>query len=98
MAEAHRRATRAHRERAEKRGLVRLEVRVDAADGRLLREVVGRLRGDAATAELLRNDLRRLLAGSSERNLLDELACDLPDDVVDEALARPLDVGRAVEL
>lgn len=98
MAEAQRRATRAHRERAEKRGLVRVEVRVDAVDGPLLREVAGRLRDDAPAAGRLREDLRRLLAGSAEPTLLDALACDLPDELVDEALARPRDVGRKVEL
>ena len=98
MAEAQRRATRAHRERAEKRGLVRVEVRVDAVDSPLLREVAERLRDDGESAGRLRDDLRRLLAGADERSLLDELACDLPDEVVDDALARPRDLGRAVEL
>ena len=98
MAEAHRRATRAHRERADKRGLVRVEVQVDAADGPLLREVASRLRGDAEAAGLLREDLRRLLAGSGEQSLLDDLACGLPDEVVEEALARPRDLGRVIEL
>lgn len=98
MAEAQRHATRAHRERTKKRGLVRLEVRVDAVDGPLLREVAGRLRDDAEAAGRLREELRRLLAGSAERTLLDELACELPDEVLDEALARPRDVGRRVEI
>ena len=98
MAEAQRRATRAHRERTKRRGLVRVEVRVDAVDGPLLREVAGRLRDDADAAGRLREDLRRLLAGSTKRTLLDELACELPDELVDEALARPRDLGRKVEL
>ena len=98
VAEAQRRANRAHRERTKRRGLVRVEVRVDAVDGALLREVAGRLRDDADAAGRLREDLRRLLAGSAERTLLDDLACDLPDELVDEALARPCDVGRKVDL
>jgi hypothetical protein len=95
---AQKQATRAHRQRAQRRGLVRVEVTVDVADRALVREVAGRLRDDAEQAHHLRDALRRLLTGHEERNLLDELACELPDEVVDEALARPRDLGRAVEL
>ena len=98
MSTAQKRATHAHRQRAERRGLVRVEVTVEAADRALVREVAGCLRDDAETASRLRDALRRLLSGGEERTLLDELACELPDEVVDEALARPQDAGRPVEL
>ena len=45
----------------------------------------------ATRAHRERTRKRRLLAGSTERMLLDDLACDLPDELVDEALTRPRD-------
>ncbi len=98
MSTAQKRATRAHRQRAERRGLVRVEVTVDVADRALVREVAGRLRDDAEKAHALRDALHRLLTGEQDRSLLDDLACELPDELVDEALARPRDLGRPVEL
>jgi len=95
---AQKRATHAHRQRAERRGLVRVEVTVAVADRDLVREVAGCLRDDAEKAHQLRDALRRLLNRQEEHDLLDELACELPDEVVDEALARPRDLGRPVEL
>lgn len=98
MNTAQKRATRAHRQRAEQRGLVRVEVTVEVADRALVREVAGCLRDDAEKAPQLRDALRHLLNRQEELNLLDELACELPDEVVDEALGRPVDLGRPVEL
>ena len=42
--------------------------------------------------------MREALQPASGRTLLDRLACDLPEEVVDEALARLCDLGRAVPL
>ena len=98
MSTAQKQATDAHRQRAQRRGLVRVEVTVDVADRALVREVAGRLRDNAEQVHQLRDALRRLLTGQEDRNLIDELACELPDEMVDEALTRPRDLGRTVEL
>ena len=88
----------ADRSRARQHRLVRLGVRVPEGDAPLLRDIAVALRGDPAWASVIRVRMREALQPASGRTLLDLLACDLPDEVVDEALARPCDLGREVPL
>jgi hypothetical protein len=84
---------RAHQKQ---QGLVRVEVVARAGDAALLREVASELRSGQRRATEVRALLRRSLRPTG--SLLELLAMDLPDEVVDRALARPKDRGREVEL
>jgi hypothetical protein len=96
MKRAQRNAVRSHRRQQKAKGLVRVEVQAPATDAALIREVAAELRSGSRRAAEVRSLLRRSLR--PEKNLLQLLALDLPDDVVDRALARPKDRGREVEL
>ena len=85
-----------HRRHQKAKGLVRVEVQAPAADTALIREVAAALRTGARRAAQVRSLLRRSLR--PQKSLLELLALDLPDDVMDEALARPKVRGRDVEL
>ena len=89
MPPVRRDAVRADRSHARYHRVVRLEVRVPEGDAPLLRDLAAALRGDPARAPEVRARVREALQPASGRTLLDLLACDLPDEVVDEALARP---------
>ncbi len=87
-------AVRNHRDRQRKRGIARVEVQVPECDVPLVREIAGALRGDPERAQRTRAALQRALRPQASESLLDLLACDLPDEVVEEALERPRDLGR----
>ena len=89
-------AVRSHRRHQKAKGLVRVEVQAPATDAGLIREVAAELRSGSRRAAEVRSLLRRSLR--PEKSLVELLALDLPDDVVDRALARPKDRGRDVEL
>lgn len=74
-----------------------MEVLAPETDGAMIREVAAVLRSGTEQADELRAKLREALAPEGG-SLIDLLACDLPDSVVDEALARPRDRGRKVSL
>jgi len=97
MSTAQHKALVRHRRRQRARGLVRVEVEAPATDAPLIREVAAALRGDPERARGLRDQLREGLR-PGERSILDLLACDLPDDVVDAVLTRPHDFPREVDL
>jgi hypothetical protein len=79
-----------------KQGFVRVEVVARAGDAALLREVALELRSGQRRATEVRALLRRSLRPTE--SLLELLAMDLPDEVVDRALARSKDRSREVEL
>jgi hypothetical protein len=93
-----RKAVIAHWTRRKDRGIVRLEVQAPASDAGLIRALGAALRGDEQRARELRAVLRSALRPEGNGTLLDLLACDISDELVDEALARPRDVGRAPDL
>ena len=90
-----RKAVIAHRTRRKDRGIVRLEVRAPASDAGLVRALVAALHGDEQRARELRAVLRSALRPEGDASLLDLLACDIGDELIAEALARPLDDGRS---
>ena len=73
-----------------------MEVQAPAADTTLIREVAAALRTGSRRAAQIRSLLRSSLR--PRRSLLELLALDLPDSVMDEALARPKVRGRDVDL
>jgi hypothetical protein len=83
-----------HRQRA--KGLVRVEVEASRTDASLLREVAAALRSGERRANALRSLLRKSLR--PQQGFLELLALDLPDAVVDSALARPRSLPRKVKL
>lgn len=95
MNQKHSRLQR-HRRRQAARGLVRVEVQVAEGDAPLVREVAAALRAGSRRAGRARSALRRAL--HSPEGFLELLRLDLPDDVVELALARPRDRGREVRL
>jgi hypothetical protein len=97
MGHAQRKALRGHRQRQRRKGLARVEVLAPETDGAMLREVAAVLRSGTEQADELRAKLREVLSPVGE-SLIDLLACDLADSVVDQALARPRDRGRKVAL
>ena len=76
--------------------MVRVEVKAAATDAALIREVAETLCRGSRRAKELRSLLR--LTMRPQKSLLDLLAIDLPDEVVDRALARPVDRPRDVDL
>lgn len=88
------RAVRNHRDRQRKRGIARVELQVPECDAPLLREIAGALREDPERAQRTRAALQQALGPAASESLLELLACDLPDEVVEEALERPRDLGR----
>lgn len=97
---AQRKAVERHRRRRRALGVVRVEVQAPRPDAQLIRDLAAALRGEPARANALRARLRAGLkpAPRKDRGLLAVLACDLPDEVFDWALARTPDYGRDVEL
>jgi hypothetical protein len=92
-------AVLAHRRRQAERGVVRLELQASAADDvGQLRALTAALRAGGPNAERLRSIVRNALEPPPAESLLELLACDLDDALVDEVLARPSDVGRNVDL
>lgn len=98
MTSAQRKAVRTHRDRQRRRGVARVEVQAPVGDAPLIRELAAALRGEPARAGRVRAQLREALRPPSKRSLLDLLACDLPDELVEEALERPRDLGRDIRL
>ncbi len=96
MKKAQRKALQSHRKHQKAQGLVRVEVQAPATDVAMIRDVVKELRKGSRRAGEVRSLLRRALM--PEKSLLELLAIDLPDEVVESALARPVDRGRKVTL
>lgn len=96
MKKAQRNAVRTHRRQQKAKGLVRVEVQAPASDAALLREVAAELRSGSRRASQVRSLLRRSMM--PEKSLLELLTLDIPDALVDRALARPKDRGRDIEL
>ena len=96
MTKTQRKALKKHRGQQKDKGLVRVEVQTPATDVALIREVAATLRSGSRRAAEVRSMLRRSLR--PPKSLIELLAMDLPDDVVDAALARPADRGRKVDL
>ncbi len=84
-----------HRARLKRRGLVRVEVQVSAADADLIRRTARSLRGDTRAAARLRAQLFRLV-GVSPTSGLKELLAAAPLEGIE--LTRVRDHGRDVEL
>lgn len=84
-----------HRARLKRRGLVRVEVQVSAADADLIRRTARSLRGDTRAAARLRVQLLRLV-GVSPTSGLKELLAAAPLEGIE--LTRVQDHGRDVEL
>jgi hypothetical protein len=97
MTSSQRRALQRHRQRQRARALARVEVQAPVTDVPLLREVAATLRGEIRRATEVRARIRAALEPRGD-TLLDRLRCELPDDVVDEVLARSTDRGRPVKL
>lgn len=98
MKKSARRSLTSHRRQQKARGLVRVEVQAPASDAGLIREVAAELRSGTRRAAEVRSLLRRSL--HPRKSLRELLAMDLavPDEAFDEAVARPRDRGREVEL
>lgn len=75
---AQRRASAAHRRRASKRGLVRIELQVPESDAHLLKELAAQLRGPTSAAKSARNGVRSLLS-RPVTTAFDMFASDLTD-------------------
>jgi hypothetical protein len=98
MRQAQRKAMRGHRQRRRRKGFARVEVLAPETDAATLREVAAVLRSGTEQADELRAKIREALA-PRESSLIDLLACELPDSIVDKALARRDDRrGRKVTL
>ena len=102
MESTQRNAVRAYRRRRKAVGVVRVEVQAPEGDAPLIRSLAAALRDNSDTAARVRAQVRSALQLPDKPSLLEMLACDLPgelpDDVVDEALERPRDFGRDVDL
>ena len=96
MTKTQRRAVSNHRKHQKAKGLIRVEVQEPASDVALIREVAATLRSGSRRASEVRSLLRASLRPT--KSLMEALALDLPDDVLDAALARPQDRGRKVDL
>jgi hypothetical protein len=75
---AQRKASAAHRRRASKRGLVRIELQIPESDVYLLRELAAQLRGETGKAKLARYGIRALLSKPAS-TAFDMFASDLTD-------------------
>jgi hypothetical protein len=87
---------RIHRKQQKARGLVRVEVQAPVSDVKLIRQVAATLRSGSRRATEVRSLLRSTLRPA--KSLMELIALDLPDELVDAALARPEDFGRKVHL
>ena len=97
MSSARQAAVVRHRHRQRGRGVARVEVQLLASDVALIRELAAALRGDPERARELRGAIGEALR-PLHGTLLDSLRCDLPDAVLDEALARSRALPRTVSL
>jgi hypothetical protein len=75
---AQRKASAAHRRRASKRGLVRVEIQVPESDAYLLKGLAARLRGPSSEAKSARNEIQSLLSKPG-RTAFDMFSSDLTD-------------------
>jgi hypothetical protein len=78
---SQRKATRAHRRRAEARGFVRVEVQASKKDAGLIRALAETLRGEAEKAEALRSTLAKAVLNPEMRTAFDIFGSELPDEV-----------------
>lgn len=97
MRSAPHEAVSRYRRRQRGRGVARVEVQLLACDVALIRELAAALRGDPERARELRGAIGEALR-PPHGSLLDSLRCDLPDAVLDEALARPRELPRDLAL
>jgi hypothetical protein len=98
MKNAQKRALTAHRRHQKAKGIVRVEVQAAAGDAALIREVAAELRSGTRRAAEVRSLLRRSLRPKKSLRELLIMDIDIPDDVIDEAFARPRDLGRKIDL
>lgn len=94
MNSAQSKAVKTHRDRQRKRGILRVEVQVPEGDASLIRDVAAALRDEPERADRVRQRLLETLGREAGASLRESLACELPDDVMEEALERPRDFGR----
>lgn len=88
---SQRKASNAYRKRESAKGLVRIEVRVNASDASLVRSVVDILRTEHADA--LRTALQRAVGKKEVHTAFDIFGSDLPDEYFDGVFERPSDTG-----
>ncbi len=96
MKSRQQKAVQRHRRHQQAKGLVRVEVQAPLTDAALIREVAAELRSGTRRAAAVRSLLRR--SRQPEKTLVELLAIDLPDAVVDRAVSRPKDRGRNLSL
>jgi hypothetical protein len=80
---AQRKASAAHRRRAAKRGLVRVEIQVPESDAYLLKELAAQLRGASGKAKSARSGIRSLLSKPGQ-TAFEMFASDLDDAHFDD--------------
>lgn len=78
--------------------MVRVEVQAPEGDAPLIRSLAAALRDDPDVAQRVRAQVRKALQPPDKPNLLEMLADDVIEDVVAEALERPRDLGRDIDL
>ncbi|HEY7230431.1 MAG TPA: hypothetical protein VH558_08690 [Pseudolabrys sp.] len=86
---AQRKATKAHRRRAEARGLVRVEIQTDRRDASLLRAVAKTLRIESERSKSLRSTLVKVLTRDEIRTAFDVFGSDLPDETFSGVFDQP---------
>ena len=96
MTSSQRKAVGNHRKAQKAKGMVRVEVQAAASDAALIREVAATLKSGSRRAAEVRSLLRASLR--PQKSLMDALSLDLPDEVLEEALARPRVRARKVHL
>lgn len=79
MSIAQRKALSTHRRRRRSAGVVRVEVQVPAVDAGLVRDLAAVLRGDAAAAQAMRDQLRAVVVQPRAAAVYDIFGSDLPD-------------------
>jgi hypothetical protein len=83
MSSAQREALTTHRRRRRDAGLVRVEIQVPAIDAALVRDLAAVLRGEPEAAQVLRVQLRAIVAGPRASAVFDIFGSDLPDSCFD---------------
>jgi hypothetical protein len=86
---AQRKATRAHRNRAAARGLVRLEVQTRKKDAGLIRSLARTLRSESEKAKAVRSTLASVLLYPEVKTAFDVFGSDLADEVFAEVFEQP---------
>ena len=79
MSDAQRKAVTSHRRRRRHGGVVRVEVQVPAIDSAMLRELVAILRSQSDVAQVMRDQLRYILAKPRAASAFEIFGSDLPD-------------------